>query len=347
MQFSKVIGNEGLKDRLARAIDAGRMPHAVILSEEDGNGAVPLAVATAQYLSCPNRSGGDSCGVCPVCNRISKMIHPDLHFIFPVNASSKSGSDKKPTSEMFISEWNSLVLSNPLFRESELYEQIGIEDKVGTISVAQARSMLSTLNMRSYEGGNKYMIVYLPERMTTEAANALLKMVEEPYPGTYFIFITHSGEKVIQTISSRCMSFSLEPLSLERTADLNKQWRELFFEQMNLASSRNLEGLMSLNDALVDLGRERQKQYFLYSVAMLRAWLMMREGLPQLAGVSPQEAEHLELLRKIFPARSGAIEKMSLAFDDAREKIASNVNAKMVMLHLSNTLFRIAATVLK
>ena len=213
MRFADIIGSEDIKKALVSMADTGRVAHAMLFYENEGCGALPLALAYVQYLNCPHRHDGDSCGECPVCNRISKLIYQDLHFIFPVNSGSKVQASARPTSETYLPLWRELVLKNPYFLESQLYETLGIENKSGNITVAEAKYILEKLSLTSVEDGYKCVLVWLPERMNAEAANRLLKVVEEPPGKTVFIFITHAPEKILQTISSRCQSFRVLPAS--------------------------------------------------------------------------------------------------------------------------------------
>ena len=158
--------------------DTGRVAHAMLLYENEGCGALALALAYVQYLNCANPSGGDSCGECPSCRQMAKLVHPDVHFVFPVNKGPKA-SDEKPTSESYIKYWRELVLANPYFMESDLQKAIGIESKTGLIAVAEAKSILTKLSLTAVSGGYKAVIFYLPEKMNQQTANMLLKMVEE------------------------------------------------------------------------------------------------------------------------------------------------------------------------
>ena len=115
MRFAGIQGNGDVKRVLAGMVDEGRIPHAILFHEDDGCGAVPMCVAFLQYLWCPDRADGDSCGVCPACNKISKLIHPDVHFVFPVAATSSLGESEKkhPISDYFLDGFRQLVLTNP------------------------------------------------------------------------------------------------------------------------------------------------------------------------------------------------------------------------------------------
>ena len=84
MFFRDVIGQEAAKQRLIQEVSEGRIPHAQLFCGPEGVGKFPLALAYARYLSCTNRSETDACGVCPSCVKFNKLVHPDVHFVFPV-----------------------------------------------------------------------------------------------------------------------------------------------------------------------------------------------------------------------------------------------------------------------
>lgn len=337
MQFKNVIGNEGLKRKLAAMVDEGRVAHALMLIEEDGWGGLPMAIALAQYMSCPHKRGGDSCGECPECNKFQKIIHPDMHFIFPVNVTSKSGSDKKPVSDTFISTWRELVTKDPYFSEETLNRELGIEDKVGNISVAEAKEILNKTNMRSYEGGNKYIIIWLPERMSQEAANKLLKMVEEPFSGTYFILVTHSPERVINTIRSRCLSVQMLPIERRDPASGVSAYYPIISELLTNCISKRLAAMLEQNEEIVNLGRERQKEFCRYSTSFIRKIWLTRHGLPQIGNINQEEIQTINTLAAAIP--EPFFEKAFKYFEDARSAVENNVNAKMVFCNLTNLLF--------
>ena len=364
MQFKEVLGNGELKGRLIRMVDSGRTGHSIMLVERDGYGALPLALALIQYMICGNRlPGGDSCGVCPACRKIAEMVHPDLHFAFPVNVSSKSGSSKKPLSSSFLQEWRQLYGDNPYFTEADLYARLGIDGKAGAISVAEAREILDSLSLKSYEGKGKYMIIWLPERMNAEAANRLLKIVEEPMPDTYFFFITHAPDRIISTIRSRSQLVRLYPAQTEelvpvlqarsglsaeeaavyaRTAggslglalDMAGEgsaaaaWLQTAENMLDAVVSGDLVRLLEGNEAVLAQGRERQKEFCLYMEALLRRMMLRRRGLDRISDALPQEAGAVERFSSVFP--DGFYEKAFKALEEARTMIEANVNAKMV-----------------
>ena len=153
MELSDIRGNDAVVGALRGMVDSGRIPHALLLHENDGGGAFPIALAFLQYLYGP--SG----------HRVAKLIHPDVHFVFPV-----AGKDK-PVSEQFIRPFREMALANPLFREGDLYAALGFEGKQGLISVNESKSLLDKLSLSGVEGGYRSVVLYLPEKMNQREAN--------------------------------------------------------------------------------------------------------------------------------------------------------------------------------
>lgn len=372
MRFADIIGNKAAADALRSMADSGRVAHAMLFYENEGCGALPLALAYVQYLNCSNPHDGDSCGECPSCRQMSKLIHPDVHFIFPVNKGPKS-SDDKPTSESYIKYWRELVLANPYFMETDLQKAIGIESKSGLIAVAEARSIIGKLSLTSVADGYKAVIFYLPEKMNQETANRLLKMVEEPPADTVFIFITHAPEKVLQTIFSRCQSLRVLPLSKEEVEEVlvermgvspseaqakaaaaggsvgaalsmigdreeYDRFMELFSDLMNALISRDLSSALDCGEQIAALeSREKQKGFCTFAAECIRKIFMLQQNLPQIAAI-PQEEEAFyagiagKCGRKFCPKTITNIEKVSYMID-------RNVNSKILFCDLVNRMF--------
>ena len=348
MRFADVIGNAEVARTLANMADSGRVAHAMLMYENEGCGALALALAYVQYLNCSNPSGGDSCGECPSCRQMSKLIHPDVHFVFPVNKGPKT-SDDKPTSESYIKYWRELAVADPYFTESDLQKAIGIESKNGLIAVAEAKSIINKLSLTAVGDGYKAVIFYLPEKMNQETANRLLKMVEEPPVQTLFIFITHAPEKVLQTIFSRCQSVRVMPLTKEEAARVNALkpqsedsdadvFQELFYDLMNSIVSRDLMAALECGEAIAALdSREKQKAFCAYVGDCMRKIFMIQQNMPQIAGVEDAEQEFYASLAqkcgKEFCSKSMTnIEKVVAMID-------RNVNSKILFCDLINRMF--------
>lgn len=371
MRFSEIIGNEDVKRSLVNMADGGRVAHAMLFYENEGCGALALALAYAQYLNCPNRHDGDSCGECPSCRRNAKLLHPDLHFVFPTNAGSKCSLPAKDiTSDIYLKDWNSLALRNPYFMESELLEELGIESKSWDINVAEAKSIISKLSLAPVGNGYKIAVVYLPEKMNVTAANKLLKIVEEPPRDTVFLFITHNPDKVLQTIFSRCQSSRVVPLTkeevgraLEETFGVAPQEAEeeaalsggsigaalhalrdredramfmgLSSELMHRLLAKDLTGALEIGEQLADMGsREKQKAYLVFLSDCLRKIFMLQQKMDAIACIPSGEAAfYREMASK---CSKKFVSRTLPALDGALYMIERNVNQKILFCDLVN-----------
>ena len=321
----QIYGNTEVLDALHRMVESGHIPHALLLHQEDGGGAFPIVLHFLEEVY-----GGNP--------RVQKLIHPDIHFVFPV-----AGGDK-PVSLQFIAPFRSLLLENPYFYENELYAAIGIEGKQSNISVNEARSILDRLSLSAVEGGYRSVVLYLPEKMNAQAANALLKMLEEPPQQTLFLLITQAPEKVLVTIASRCLQLRVQPLSAQaerevhaREAAGNQQLRDLFHDLLEAVTARNLLGALEAGDAVADLKvREQQKQFCRLAAEDLRR-LFFLQKLPALADIPEDEAPFYRrmasALKPTFPRRALA------ALDKALLLIERNVNQKILFTRLVNQLY--------
>ena len=348
MRFADVIGNASVVKVLSSMADSGRVAHAMLMYENDGCGALALALAYLQYLNCSNPHDGDSCGECPSCRQMSKLIHPDVHFVFPVNKGPKT-TDEKPTSESYIRYWRELAIANPYFTEADLQRAIGIESKNGLIAVAEAKSIIAKLSLTSVADGYKAVIFYLPEKMNQETANRLLKMVEEPPEKTVFIFITHAPEKVLQTIFSRCQSVRVLPLTKDEAAavrDMNPfddseehaMFMELFTDLMNAVTGRDLMAALECGEVMAALdSREKQKAFCTFASECIRKIFMIQQNLPQLAGVSEEEKEFYDMISR--SVSKGFCSKSITNIEKVVAMIDRNVSSKILFCDLVNRIF--------
>lgn len=198
MQFSSIIGQESLKQQLVQSVANKRVPHAIMLLGQEGSGHLSLACAFAQYLNCENRIEGDSCGECSSCVKSQKLIHPDIHFTYPVVSTKGS----KPKSTDFIEEWRKAFFENPYLNIQDWIESLDAENKQGNISVEECHEIIRSLNFKSFESLYKIYIIWMPEVLGKEG-NILLKSLEEPPDNTIFILVGNSEEQILTTVLSR------------------------------------------------------------------------------------------------------------------------------------------------
>ena len=210
MRFADIIGHDTLKARLKAQIDAGRVSHAQLFTGDAGYGALPLALAYVQYLFCPHRHDGDSCGECPSCKQIDALAHPDLHMVYPVNKREKKGGEAI-ISDMFIDKWRDIWQRNSgIFSAEQWYADLDLGKTMkGIITVKESEEIIRKLQFKSYSSEYKAMIIWLPEAMNQEAANKILKILEEPWEKTLFILVSEHPEQLLQTITSRTQEVSV------------------------------------------------------------------------------------------------------------------------------------------
>lgn len=322
MRFAQIQGNADAKKAFAGMVASGRVPHAIMLHEDDGGGGVALAVAFLQLLYCESPDGEDSCGICPSCNKVGKLIHPDLHIIFPVTAGNFS--------ESYASEFRDLFRSNPFFSQAALSDALGIEGKSSIIAVPEAKKLLDALSMSALEGGYRSVLIYLPEKMNQEAANRLLKLIEEPPLKTQFIFVTQSPEKVLRTIASRCQLIRVLPGDMSAPLEEFVEFKSL----MDCLCRKDLFAALGVSDELSGLpSREKAKSFCRYSSSRLRLMFFAQQGLEQGPPLDDDVRRWASASKKTFPRNAAA------AFDRAIKLIDRNVNLKILFADLVNRLY--------
>ena len=324
MTFAQLQGNEDVKQALIGMVDADRVPHAILFHEDDGGGAFPLALAFLQYLFCKDRHDGDSCGSCPSCGKIAKLIHPDVHFLFPTAAGVLS--------EQYMEPFRKLVAERPAFREAELADALGIEGKNSVIAVAESRRLLDKLSLSALEGGYRAVVIYLPERMNAEAANRLLKMIEEPPALTQFLLIAHQPERVLTTISSRCQRIRVRPVSFVSGPVFADA--DLLDELMAALLGKDLLGALEVSERIAALpSREQAKTFCTFAADRFRQVFLVQQGIEGAGEISPQARDWAARCRKTFPRL--ALEVLNRT----QTLIGRNVNLKILFTDMADRLY--------
>lgn len=385
MLLSEVIGQEEVKEKLRRSVQAGRVPHAQLFSGRMGYGTLALAVAYAQYLNCTARTGADACGACPSCRQMARLEHPDVHFVFPVNKSrnaeaSGSGDVKKPISDNFIRKWKERMLEHVpagYFSEGQWYETVELEGNAqGSISRAEAAEILRKLSYKSFESEYKAIVLWLPERLHVTAANALLKLFEEPFPKTVFLFVTENEEQVLGTILSRAQSVRVPPIGTEDLASFlsgqqglepekaariarlalgdyieaqrllemgsgENDYFSLFVRLMQLSYKNDHLGLVDWAEAVAPRPREWQKNFLENALRLLRESYILSMGVTE---VSYLYGEERDFVRKFAPfVHHGNIEVLVREFELALRHLGQNGSPRIVLTHFALSLSKLIA----
>lgn len=363
MRFADIIGQDEIKHHLVETAKEGRISHAQLFMGKEGHGTLPLAIAYAQYINCQNRLDDDSCGQCPSCRQISQLSFPDLHFVFPVPATNSTSV--KPVSDTFLKQWAQFIKQNPYGSYQQWLAFVDAGNSQGFIRVDESSEIIRKMSMKTFSAEYKTMIIWMPEKMNSDAANKLLKLIEEPYPKTLFILVSESSDKIISTIISRTQLVKVPRISekdlteglqrmlsidAEKAANLAKisegdlckalefgqttddlvQNLSLFIKLMRTSYSFKAIDMISMADELAALGRERQKSFLTYSERMIRENLIMNQHLDSLTRFTDEEGEFAQKFsRFIHPQNSGIIAE---ELDKAHYHISRNASAKIVFM---------------
>jgi DNA polymerase III subunit delta' len=365
MQFSEVIGQEDVKERLLRSVKENRVGHALLFLGAEGFGNLPLAIAFAQYLVCEKPGESDSCGTCAACMKMKKLVHPDVTFSYPVTTREKIN---KPKSVDFITEWRKAVLHNPYLGYNEWISELESENKQGNISVEESADILRRLNLKSVEAPYKIVIIWLAEKMNVPAANKLLKIIEEPPAQTFFFLISENYEQIIPTILSRTQLVKLKKISdeeltkalTERHSISNESARKIahraegnyleatnlihhhdeeqngnrrFLEWMRACLKMNVRSINEMTLELADTSREQQKLFLQNGLHILRECLVINYADRSMIRF---EGEELESFKKFSPfVNANNAERFIDEFNQAHFHLERNANFKILFADLS------------
>ncbi len=367
MKFLDIPGHKETISKLRRSVEEERVSHAQFFAGPEGCGSLALALAYAQYIACENRSASDSCGVCKSCVKYEKLIHPDLHFVFPVIRDKKNN---EPVSDFYIEQWREFVKHSPFFTLNGWLEAIEVGNAQGLIFASEADQIIKKLSLKAFESDFKIMIVWLPEKMHPSAANKLLKMIEEPPEKTLFLLVSEEPDKVIPTILSRCQMVKIPAFSdkdiishlvsrcnvkEEKAADIagvsngniaralelcdSEEYSLLNLERfrnlMRYAWKRDVVSLVTWSDEMAAIGRESQKNFLAYSLRLLRENLMLT--LDQLKNrIVFLTGNEADFSKKFHPfIHENNISQLSEEMNLAYSHIEANGNAKIIFLDLA------------
>lgn len=367
MQFKQVIGQTHLKQRLIASVKENHVSHAQLFLGPAGSGKLPLALAYAQYILCPNRTETDSCGACPTCQKMQKLVHPDLHFVVPTATTKKIKSN--PESDLFMEEWREYVIENKGYVDtSSWYTFLDVENKQGYMSVRDAASLLRKLSMKSYEGEYKIAIIWMAEKMRVETANKLLKLLEEPPEKTVFLLIAEDAEELLATIKSRTTLVkipSIETSEVEKALMERLQcqpgqardaamisegnWlnachsvqesedRKFFFttfqQWMRLCFRAAYSEIIDFSANVKGIGREKQKELLDYGLRIIRNSLLFNNNLAEIVMLPEDEKVfNSKFAPFVNPANLAEIAEL---FEDAIRQIERNGNAQIIFTDTS------------
>ncbi len=377
MLFKEILGLSHIKNHLTSSADAGRIPHAQMFVGPEGCGTLSMALAYMQYIVCGNQNG-ENIGGSQACNlKFDSLSHPDMHFAFPVANSDKVKSHA--VANHYMKEWRQFIKEQPYGNLFDWYRCIGIEKKQGQIGVDEALEIVKKLALKSYEGGYKVMMIWMADKMNNSAANKLLKLIEEPPEKTVFILITEDEEQIIQTIRSRCQILHFPPLAEEAITNgliskglsneeaqrlaheangnynkaldlMNNDSEDLVFEKWFVQWVRSafkakgnkgaIHELILWSEEVAKTGRETQKKFLQYCLAVMRQAMLVNFNVRDLAFMQI----HVDgfSLEKFAPfIHENNILTIVEELENAIYHIERNGNSKIILTDLSIKLTRL------
>jgi DNA polymerase-3 subunit delta' len=368
MRFADIIGQESLKRHLTESVDKGRISHAQLFSGAAGVGTLPLAIAYAQYLNCTNRHDGDSCGECPSCRQIAEAAHPDLHFVFPVNKQGKKAGEVVLSGE-FMPLWREIIAdTGGYFTPQQWYDRLDLGKTLkGLITAREADEIIRRLQFKSFQSEYKIMIIWQPEAMNDEAANKILKILEEPWEKTVFLLVAERPDLLLPTIISRVQEVAVPRLTIEDLMPLagegDEQRRrnmarlaagdiiemrtlaggeedavkresfDLFCSLMRLSyNDKHLE-LIEWADEVAALSREQQRAMLRHAARLLRESYMLHAGLGSISYLWGAEAEFCNKFAPFIGNQN--VEFILNEIELAMRQVSQNGNAKIIFTHFA------------
>ena len=376
MLFSDIIGHDDTKEMLVRAVQTNHLAHALLFDGRTGSANLALALALATYVNCETRftdlSRTDGCGQCSSCVKTAKLVHPDLHMVYPVvNIKGKNSS------ESLLPEWRKFLTTNPYRTITDWLGATEGENKQANISAEEARNILSRLSLKSYEGAYKLMLIWLPELMNATAANALLKVLEEPPERTLFLLVTNQPDRLLITILSRTQrvpvrnftdmevaTYLRQTLNFDETRarriayltdgnlaeamhigqskgdDLVGSTQHVWFaDWMRKCYQQDLTWLVKQADEFDKMPKERQKNLFDYSLRLCRDLFLWQQGAEQLLRLPDDEMKFVRDFGKVL--KPDLIDRIVSDLNEGAYHLERNARPKMILLDLSLTFTRL------
>jgi DNA polymerase-3 subunit delta' len=364
MRFEDVVGQQPIKQHLIQLARENKIPHAQLFLNRPGSGGLPMAMAFATYLICSNPGLEDSCGICPACQKADKLIHPDIHFCYPVVR--VKNQSRPPLSSDYGEKWRVAVTSNPYMSEYEWIKKITDENSQGNITREEAREIIRQLNLKSFDGGYKIQIIWMAEALK-DAGNIMLKLIEEPPGNTIIILIAENQEAILPTILSRTQIIKLPALqevdianALERKYGISPQQSAEFsyiangnYRKALQLATGELEGfgeelrnwmvfcmrgpssdLVRWTEKCHENGREYIKKFMDYAVNIFRETLASKYTSDQLKPhVSNYEMPVIQALKKYITHDN--LYQLIPLLEEKAYHIERNASAKIALMDLS------------
>ncbi|ATP58391.1 hypothetical protein CPT03_18955 [Pedobacter ginsengisoli] len=367
MQFKNIIGQESIKQQLIQTVAENRISHAQLFLSSEGSGALPMAIAYAQYINCLDKQADDSCGECSSCRKYERYIHPDLHFSYPFFASK----DVRIAVDV-LDEWRSMMLADPYFDMDIWRSKLSAENKQANINIAECHDIIKKLSYKAFEAQTKVLIMWLPEYLDKEG-NSLLKIIEEPPQNTLFILVANNQEQILSTLLSRTQivkipklphatveSYLMDEYGLSENqateysfladgnlieakqlvANTQNENADKFAEWLRMGYGNRVLDLTNFVDQIAGWGRENQKNFLKYGISFLRECSLLLSGAEDLVKLPVSAMETAKKL-STHVLNLNMADAIISELEKAHYHIERNANPKILFLDVSLQLVKI------
>jgi DNA polymerase III subunit delta' len=372
MLFSSIPGLEEVKTKIINAVKNNHLAHALLFHGPEGSANLKMALALSTYLHCENPGDTDACGICPSCQKMAKLVHPDMNFAVPAPGEGVDDDDKKKKVD-FIASFRSFAINQPYGNISDWIYFNEIDKKQLNISKGAARNIMRTISLKSFEGGYKIMMIWGVEYMNSSAANSLLKVLEEPPEKTLFLLLTSQPEQLLTTILSRTQKVMVRAFADEEIknhlveegmcskeaaeqiaplADGNMREAYRMIDQVQDENtlqirdwyrdcfSLKIGALLSRSEDFAKKDKEGQKSFLLTGLNVLREVMLSKSQLDTLMRSGVEERDFIEKLG-IHVLDEDKISDMYSQINGAHYHLERNASAKILFTDLSFQLARI------
>lgn len=369
MQFAAIPGLPETKENLIKAVRNNHLAHALLFHGPEGSANLTMALALCTYLFCENPGEADSCGKCSSCQRMERLVLPDLNFAFPTITKGKEDEKEKEEEEKvdLLVKWREFAIKHSYGNVHDFIYFNDFQKKQLNISKTAARKIIQALSLKSFEGGYKIMMIWAAEYLHPSAANALLKIIEEPQPKTLFLLITSHPEQLLTTILSRTQkvmirSFSDEEIKnhlvekgmsteesaaqVSMLADGNLREAYRLVDQVEDKQVKNIrewflfcykadfKSIFSLADQFHKSDKEAQKSFILTGLNVLREILLKNVDLDELLRTSNEDRDFVNKISKNV-LKEEHVATLYEAFNQAHYHLERNGSAKFIFTDLS------------
>ena len=365
MQFAEIPGLDEIKKSLIASYEKNHIAHAQLFNSVEGGGALPLALAFSTFLLCSNKKEDDSCSQCPNCQKMSKLIHPDVHHFFPKLTFSKSSDIEKHHADT-QKNWREFAGKTPFGTLPSWVALNGFDNKNMLINREESRRITKTVSMKSFEGDFKILLIWCPEYMNATSANGILKALEEPPTQTIYILMSHSYESLLPTIKSRVQLFNIPPhtdieiqdylvqnhgadlanarqVSKMSGGSLGKAMLELdsvgevayqsFQSWMRLCLSRDYTALIKMSEDFSKSSKPDQRSRLQFGLTLVREAILSQSGDESLISREGAEKEFIVKFGSAIPLEG--LEGVYIKLSETLGYLARNASPKITFMSLS------------